>query len=722
MPPRPRIRIATTKPISSWSLPTFLLRVAVRHHSSTSSTSSTSSASSTSTLSSTSISVTGTTTLGSESSSSASDPVTLLSTRARAQARIARIDSLSPSTSTSPSKVSPFLTDSFGRRHDYLRISLTEKCNLRCTYCMPESGVKLLPRDGLLTTDEIERTAKVFVANGVTKIRLTGGEPTVRKDLIDVVGKSVLAARDSVLNANRRSMGLLSCAARLGRLPLDSLGMTSNGIALKRRLPQLVEAGLTHLNLSLDTLDPFKYELMTRRRGFSAVMESLQVARGLASQGLRTKINVVVIRGLNDDEVPQFVELTKDMDITVRFIEYMPFEGESDKFTPYSCVVAHPQRIHYLASDNRWSTTKLVSSAQLVAKLQTFHPTLEKLIDPHSDTTRSWRVPGYRGKIGFISSMSDHFCGECSRLRIGADGRVKVCLFGPPVLSLRPLLRSPETTDQDLMQSVGGAVWGKKFAHNGLGGAEGISENGKMGPMVGIAFNPNHLSSQKPRQPLSMKVPTHLLPRSSPILPIFGGTRLFSSSIRHFRSNDSEDDSKPVDMLTHIDSRTGQASMVSVSSKAITLRSATAVGRIRLNEQAWSLIDFGHPSTESQQVDQSSPTMRTKKGDVLTIAHLAGLMATKQTSTLIPLCHPLLLSNIKLYLQPLSESTSIQVTCRVECEGKTGVEMEALMGCQVALLTVWDMCKAVAGKDMVIEGVKVVDKSGGRSGDWKTEE
>ncbi|KDE04069.1 hypothetical protein MVLG_05440 [Microbotryum lychnidis-dioicae p1A1 Lamole] len=666
MPSRPLMCIATAKPLSAWYERTSLLRgAAVRHHSSTSESAASSS-------SSTLTSLTGTFSLGSEPSSATSDHTALLSTRAKAQARIARVDS------TSPSKVSPFLIDSFGRKHDYLRISLTEKCNLRCTYCMPETGVKLLPRDDLLTTDEIERTAKIFVTNGVTKIRLTGGEPTVRKDLIDVV-------------------------TRLGRLPLDSLGMTSNGISLKRRLPQLVEAGLTHLNLSLDTLDPFKYELMTRRRGFSAVMESLQVARGLASQGLKTKINVVVIRGLNDDEVPHFVELIKDMDITVRFIEYMPFE------------------------DNRWSTTKLVPSAQLVAKLQTIHPTLEKLIDPHSDTTRSWRVPGYRGKVGFISSMSDHFCGECSRLRIGADGRVKVCLFGPPVLSLRPLLRSPETTDQDLMESVGRAVWGKKFAHNGLGGAEGIRENGKMGPMVGIvpdalwaewiAFNPNWLRPQRPRQPLFARVPLHLLARSTPYAPRLA-TRLFSYSVR---SNHAEDDSKPVDTLTHIDSRTGKASMVSVSSKAITFRSATAVGRIRLNEQAWSLIDFSTTSTD--QVDRSSPpTMRTKKGDVLTIAHLAGLMATKQTSTLIPLCHPLLLTSIKLTLEPLFESTSIQITCRVECEGKTGVEMEALMGCQVALLTVWDMCKAVAGRDMVIEGVMVVEKSGGRSGDWKRED
>ena len=201
---------------------------------------------------------------------------------------------------------SPHLLDSFGRRHDYLRISLTEKCNLRCTYCMPEHGVPLLPSEHRLTADEIDRVARVFVRNGIRKIRLTGGEPTIRPDLVEIVER---------ISMNRQA-------------GLTSLGLTSNGIALKRKLPALVNAGLSHLNLSLDTLDPFKYELMTRRRGFERVVESLELAQSLKPRGLRqTKINVVVIRGVNDQEVVDFVNLTRDMDITVRFIEYMPFEG-----------------------------------------------------------------------------------------------------------------------------------------------------------------------------------------------------------------------------------------------------------------------------------------------------------------------------------------------------------------------------------------------------------
>ncbi|KAK4050943.1 hypothetical protein OIO90_004919 [Microbotryomycetes sp. JL221] len=551
------------------------------------------------------------------------------------------------------SVVSPQLVDSYGRQHNYLRISLTEKCNLRCTYCMPEQGVPLMPKEHHLTTDEIERVAKMFVAHGVSKIRLTGGEPTVRKDLVDVVG-------------------------RLGRLPLASLGMTSNGIALKRKLPALVEAGLTHLNISLDTLDPFKYELMTRRRGFQAVMDSVDLAlelRAARRQLLKVKLNVVVINGVNDKEVASFVEMTRDKDLTIRFIEYMPFE------------------------DNKWSTSKLVPSSELVKRLEAVHPQLEKLMDPKGDTTRSYRVPGYKGTIGFISSMSNHFCGECSRLRVGADGGVKVCLFGPPVLNLRPLLRDSTKADLDLMQDVGTAVWGKHFAHNGLGGAMGIKQYGKMGPMVGIARRPG------------TRVPLALL--ASAASPFMG------RHLRNFTSSSNQNQNDHQARLTHIDSKTGRPSMVSVSSKQDTLRSATAVGTIKLNHVAFDLIKFDHGSS-----NDGAPvtTMRTKKGDVLTTAQLAATMAAKQTSNLIPLCHPILISSIQVELEPLVGQQSIRIRTTVECQGKTGVEMEALTGCTIGLLTVWDMVKSVAGKDAKISNVYVEKKSGGKSGDWERHE
>ncbi|BGP06944.1 hypothetical protein JCM10049v2_002774 [Rhodotorula toruloides] len=499
---------------------------------------------------------------------------------------------------------------------------------------MPETGnPNLLPPSHLLTTPEIERVARMFVRQGVRKIRLTGGEPTVRKDLVDVV-------------------------ERLGRLPLTSLGMTSNGVALPRKLPSLVSAGLTHLNLSLDTLDPLKYELMTRRRGFERVIECLEMAEEM--EGLDVKLNVVVIRGLNDMEVPQFVEMTKDKKITVRFIEYMPFE------------------------DNRWSTTKLVPSASLLSTLTALHPTLTHVPTHKSDTTRHYAVPGWKGKFGFISSMTDHFCGGCSRLRVGADGGMKVCLFGPPVLSLRPLLRAPSPSssaesdsDAHIIPHIARAVWGKKFAHDGLGGAEGIKEKGRMGAMVGIGASDDSSSSS----------PDKRSPAPSP----------------------SSSSSTASPSLTHIDPTTGKASMVSVSQKASTVRSATAEGEIYLGASAFSLIDFGG----------SASTMKTKKGDVLSIAQLAGLMGSKHTSLLIPLCHPLSLSHIHVSLSPIPSTHSLRISCTAECVGPTGVEMEALTGVSIAALTVWDMCKAVAGKEMRIGNVRVVRKSGGKSGDWE---
>ncbi|GAA5879460.1 hypothetical protein JCM8547_008150 [Rhodosporidiobolus lusitaniae] len=637
--------------------------------------------------------------------------------RAKARERIRRRDE-------AVSPVSPFLTDSFGRQHDYLRISLTEKCNLRCTYCMPENGVPLLPKDNLLATDEVERVARLFVQNGVSKIRLTGGEPTVRLDLVDVV-------------------------ARLGLLPLTSLGMTSNGIALKRKLPALVAAGLTHLNLSLDTLDPFKYELMTRRRGFEAVMEALEVAKGLKGQGLKTKINMVVIRGVNDMEVADFVELTRDSDITVRFIEYMPFE------------------------DNRWSSSKLVSSRELLSLISSRHSSssIEKLQDAASDTTRAYRVPGYKGSFGFISSMSDHFCGTCSRLRVGADGGVKVCLFGPPVLNLRPLLRSPDTTDDALLTSIGSAVWGKKFAHNGLGASSALAAS-PVAINHRLENTTRRTSRLSPHYALSRggAVPVHLLSGSNPSFS-FAGLRTFSSSSAALSQHPPERKSKTIDeaeqpaspastssssspssapsptpsTLTHIDPTTGKASMVSVSAKAPTLRSATAVGYIKLNQRAWDLIDLGDSSpsapyatasifqqSSSSPSDSSAPsipsdspatpTMRTQKGDVLSIAQLAGIMGAKHTSLLIPLCHPLSLSYISVRLTPVPSSTSIRIEATAECVGPTGVEMEALTAVSTAALTVWDMCKAVAGEEMEVSRIKVVRKSGGRSGDWVRED
>ena len=274
---------------------------------------------------------------------------------------------------------------------------------------MPNAGVELTPSSSLLSTQEILRLSKLFVQNGITKIRLTGGEPTIRKDFVDIV---------SELN-------------KLRPLGLQSIGVTSNGIALKRKLPALKDCGLDQVNLSLDTLDPFKFELITRRKGHHAVLESLQKSIEL---GFETKMNVVVIKNFNSSEVVDFVRMTKELPVYIRFIEYMPFDG------------------------NKWNSEKFEDYQSMLQRIKTTFQDVEKSIDSPNDTSKvlllnkAYTVNGYRGKFGFITSMSEHFCGTCNRLRLLADGNMKVCLFGNSEVNLRDLMRA--TADDDELAQV----------------------------------------------------------------------------------------------------------------------------------------------------------------------------------------------------------------------------------------------------------------------------
>lgn len=334
---------------------------------------------------------------------------------------------------------------------------------------MPEEGVPLSPAAHLLSTPEILEIARLFVAQGVTKIRLTGGEPTVRKDIVELVEEL----------GKLRSMGL------------KEVCMTSNGIALNRKLPKMVEAGLTGLNLSLDTLDPWRFLLMTRRKGtlalrppscrgrrliYSGLLSSTgleQVLKtidtALSYPQLQVKLNCVVMNGLNDVEIAAFVELTRDKPIEVRFIEYMPFDG------------------------NKWNKEKMVSYASMVKIIHKTHPTLQKLASQRpNDTSKTWQVPGYVGTVGFITSMTHNFCGSCNRLRITGDGNLKVCLFGDAEVSLRDMIRKfrdreaevgggeREGMEGELLEVVGRAVGRKKEKHAGMGELE----NMKNRPMI----------------------------------------------------------------------------------------------------------------------------------------------------------------------------------------------------------------------------------------------
>ncbi|KAE9465621.1 hypothetical protein C3L33_02476, partial [Rhododendron williamsianum] len=313
--------------------------------------------------------------------------------------------------------VSDMLVDSFGRLHTYLRISLTERCNLRCQYCMPAEGAELTHSPQLLSQKEIIHLANLFVGSGVNKIRLTGGEPTIRKDIEEI------------------------CLQLSNLKGLKTLAMTTNGIILARKLPKLKECGLSALNISLDTLIPAKFEFMTRRKGHERVMESINAAIDLGYNPV--KVNCVVMRGFNDDEICDFVELTREKPINIRFIEFMPFDG------------------------NVWNVKKLVPYAEMFDRVVKRFTGLNRIRDHPTDTAKNFRIEGHQGTVSFITSMTEHFCAGCNRLRLLADGNFKVCLFGPSEVSLRdPLRRGVD--DNELKEIIGAAVKRKKASHAGM--------------------------------------------------------------------------------------------------------------------------------------------------------------------------------------------------------------------------------------------------------------
>lgn len=312
---------------------------------------------------------------------------------------------------------STYLTDSFGRRHTYLRISLTERCNLRCTYCMPAEGVDLKPKSHILSFEEILRLAGLLVAHGVTKIRLTGGEPLIRKELVQLVER--LKALEG----------------------LRELTITTNGLLLPRKLDELQQAGVTGFNISLDTLRVDRFEDITRRPGLETVLEAIH--RTVDAGYDPVKVNCVVIRGFNEDELADFVAMTESLPLEIRFIEYMPFDG------------------------NTWNTDAFLPYREMVDRIRERYPAFARHEEDDSETAKLWRVPGFRGSVGFISSMSDHFCAGCNRIRITADGQLKVCLFGAQEVNLRDLMRDG-ITDAALLEAVQDALARKAPSHAGM--------------------------------------------------------------------------------------------------------------------------------------------------------------------------------------------------------------------------------------------------------------
>jgi len=301
------------------------------------------------------------------------------------------------------------IADSFGRIHDYLRISLTDNCNFRCFYCMPEEEYDFTPASRLMQTDEIIKLAEIFVAHGVKKIRLTGGEPLVRKDAAEII-------------------------TALGKLPVE-LVITTNGTRIAEMLPALKEAGIKTINISLDTLQPEKFFMITRRDVFHQVRSNIEL---LLQHKIKVKVNMVVMKGLNDNEINDFISWTKHNPIQIRFIEFMPFSG------------------------NKWTSNKMFSLDEIRAVIEKEFTVLPVKGEPH-DTAKSFMIPGHEGSFAIISTMTSPFCDTCNRMRLTADGKLKNCLFSDSETDLLTALRKGE----EVLPLIHSAIWSKKKALGG---------------------------------------------------------------------------------------------------------------------------------------------------------------------------------------------------------------------------------------------------------------
>lgn len=301
------------------------------------------------------------------------------------------------------------IKDSYHREHNYLRISLTDVCNLRCFYCMPEESYDFTPKKHLMQPGEIEKIAKIFVDLGVNKIRLTGGEPMARKDFGDIM-------------------------LRLAKLPV-TLHLTTNATLIDHFIEPLRQAKIESINISLDTLSSEKFKFLTRRDKFDLTMRNINLAMG---NGFKIKVNMVVMRGFNENELLDFVEWTKDEPIEVRFIEFMPFAG------------------------NRWTSNQVFSWKEMLALIEKEYEVFP-LEGSLNDTAKRYQVNGYKGNFAFISTMSAPFCTGCNRMRLTADGKMKNCLFSKGESDLLTALRNGEAIEPLILKNI----WGKA---EGLGG------------------------------------------------------------------------------------------------------------------------------------------------------------------------------------------------------------------------------------------------------------
>lgn len=303
------------------------------------------------------------------------------------------------------------IIDRFGRPHNYLRISLTDRCNLRCFYCMPEEGIELTEKENIMTLEEIIGIAKIFRNLGVDTVRLTGGEPMVRKNFGHLVRQ--LAA-----------LGL-------------TLKLTTNGILLDRYLHIFQEIGLRKINISLDTLDKARSVFITKRDYFDRIMNNLENA---LKGPFEIKLNVVLIKGVNDQETNDFVALTRNKNLSVKFIEFMPFKG------------------------NQWDWSKGVSREDILDTVKSRFGNIERLSDPKHSTSANYQVKGHAGSFGIVSTITNPFCADCNRIRLTAGGKMKNCLFATSETDLL----NPFRKGDDIRSLILEAIQTKKYSRDGM--------------------------------------------------------------------------------------------------------------------------------------------------------------------------------------------------------------------------------------------------------------
>lgn len=309
------------------------------------------------------------------------------------------------------------LVDSYGRRIKSLRISITDKCNFRCTYCMPAEGLPWLKKAEILSYEEIVRLTRVMVGLGIEQVRLTGGEPLVRRDIPELVRQL-------------RAIG-----------GLRSLSVTTNGILLKQLAGPLAEAGLTRINVSLDSLIREKFAQLTRRDQLSRVLEGLEELEKYPSIH-PIKVNAVAIKGFTEEEVLDFVRLARRKAYVMRWIEFMPLDA-----------------------DQIWRKEDILTGAEIKAIIENEYGPLVPITsgDP-SETARRYTFSDGIGEVGFINPVSEPFCAQCDRIRLTADGQLRTCLFATEETDLRAVLRS-DATDEMLAEVIRQAVWHKELKH-----------------------------------------------------------------------------------------------------------------------------------------------------------------------------------------------------------------------------------------------------------------